>query len=242
MADYYAHESSYVDAGAQVGQGTKIWHFSHVMPGAVIGSGCTLGQNVVVMPGTKIGDNVKIQNNVSIYEGVILEDDTFCGPSCVFTNVINPRSEISRKHEFQRTWVKRGSTIGANATIVCGITLGEYSFIGAGAVVTSDVPAFGLMLGGTLMAAFAMLDGSASVLYTFYPPLRANPVFYIGAALLVVGSWIPFFQWIAAYLAWRGEEPGRKTPLAVVGMMATFTIWLIATLPLAWEVIVMLIP
>jgi UDP-2-acetamido-3-amino-2,3-dideoxy-glucuronate N-acetyltransferase len=147
MADYFAHESSYIDPGAEVGPGTKIWHFSHVMPGAVIGSGCTLGQNVVVMPGTTIGDRVKIQNNVSIYEGVILEDDAFCGPSCVFTNVINPRSEISRKDEFQRTWVKRGSTIGANATIVCGITLGEYSFIGAGAVVTSDVPAFGLMLG-----------------------------------------------------------------------------------------------
>jgi UDP-2-acetamido-3-amino-2,3-dideoxy-glucuronate N-acetyltransferase len=147
MADYYAHESSYIDPGAQIGHGTKIWHFSHVMPGAVIGTGCTLGQNVVVMPGTKIGDNVKIQNNVSIYEGVILEDDIFCGPSCVFTNVINPRSEISRKDEFQRTWVKRGSTIGANATIVCGVTLGEYCFIGAGAVVTSDVPAFGLMLG-----------------------------------------------------------------------------------------------
>jgi len=147
MADFYAHESSYVDAGARIGQGTKIWHFCHIMPGAVIGSGCTLGQNVVVMPGTMIGNNVKIQNNVSIYEGVVLEDDTFCGPSCVFTNVINPRSHISRKHEFQRTLVRRGSTIGANATIVCGITLGEYSFIGAGAVVTSDVPAFGLMLG-----------------------------------------------------------------------------------------------
>jgi len=147
MADYFAHESSYVDAGATIGHGTKIWHFCHIMPGAVIGSGCSLGQNVVVMPGTVIGNNVKIQNNVSIYEGVVLEDDTFCGPSCVFTNVINPRSHISRKHEFQRTHVRRGSTIGANATIVCGITLGEYSFIGAGAVVTSDVPAFGLMLG-----------------------------------------------------------------------------------------------
>lgn len=147
MADFYAHESSYVDAGARIGQGTKIWHFCHIMPGAVIGSGSTLGQNVVVMPGTVIGNNVKIQNNVSIYEGVILEDDTFCGPSCVFTNVLNPRSHISRKHEFQRTLVRRGATIGANATIVCGITLGEYSFIGAGAVVTSDVPAFGLMLG-----------------------------------------------------------------------------------------------
>jgi len=147
MADFYAHESSYVDAGARIGQGTKIWHFCHIMPGAVIGSGSTLGQNVVVMPGTVIGNNVKIQNNVSIYEGVVLEDDTFCGPSCVFTNVLNPRSHISRKHEFRPTLVRRGSTIGANATIVCGITLGEYSFIGAGAVVTSDVPAFGLMLG-----------------------------------------------------------------------------------------------
>jgi len=147
MADYFAHESSFIDAGARIGPGTKIWHFCHIMPGAVIGSGCTLGQNVVVMPGTVIGNNVKIQNNVSIYEGVVLEDDAFCGPSCVFTNVLNPRSHISRKHEFQRTLVRRGATIGANATIVCGVTLGEYSFIGAGAVVTSDVPAFGLMLG-----------------------------------------------------------------------------------------------
>lgn len=144
---YFAHESSYVDDGAVIGNGTKIWHFSHVMPGAVIGERCNLGQNVVVMPGTKIGNNVKIQNNVSIYEGVELEDDVFCGPSCVFTNVTNPRSHVSRKNEYQRTVVKRGSTIGANATIVCGITLGEYAFIGAGAVVTSDVPAYGLMVG-----------------------------------------------------------------------------------------------
>ena len=147
MADYFAHESSYVETGAVVGKGTKIWHFCHVMPGAVIGERCTLGQNVVVMPGTRIGNNCKIQNNVSIYEGVELEDDVFCGPSCVFTNVLNPRSFIPRKHEFRPTRVKRGGSIGANATIVCGVTLGEYAFIGAGAVVTSDVPAFGLMLG-----------------------------------------------------------------------------------------------
>src|SRR6266478_1197989 len=147
MAEFFVHESSYVDDGAQVGNGTKIWHFSHVMPGADIGERCSLGQNVVVMSGTRIGNNVKIQNNVSIYEGVTLEDDVFCGPSCVFTNVLNPRSHVSRKHEYRPTLVKRGSSIGANATIVCGVTLGEYAFIGAGAVVTSDVPAYALMVG-----------------------------------------------------------------------------------------------
>ncbi len=147
MPDYFAHESSYVDNGATIGKGTKIWHFSHVMPGAVIGEGCNLGQNVVVMPGTQIGNNVRIQNNVSVYEGVVLEDDVFCGPSCVFTNVLNPRSHVPRKHEYRHTLVKRGASIGANATIVCGVTLGEYAFIGAGAVVTSDVPAYGLMVG-----------------------------------------------------------------------------------------------
>src|SRR5213082_1291857 len=147
MADFFVHESSYVDDGARIGKGTKIWHFCHVMPGAVIGERCSLGQNVVVMPGTRIGNNVKIQNNVSIYEGVTLEDDVFCGPSCVFTNVMNPRSHVSRKHEYRSTLVKRGSSIGANATIVCGVTLGEYAFIGAGAVVTSDVPSYALMVG-----------------------------------------------------------------------------------------------
>ena len=146
-AGYFAHESSYVDDGAVIGNGTKIWHFSHVMPGAVIGERCNLGQNVVVMPGTRIGNNVKIQNNVSIYEGVELEDDVFCGPSCVFTNVMNPRSHVPRKNEYRRTLVKRGGSIGANATIICGVTLGEYAFIGAGAVVTADVPAYGLMVG-----------------------------------------------------------------------------------------------
>ena len=144
---YFAHESSFVDVGARVGKDTKIWHFSHIMPGAVIGERCNLGQNVVVMNGVKIGNNVKVQNNVSIYEGVELEDDVFCGPSMVFTNVMNPRSHVSRKAEYRRTLVKRGTSIGANATIVCGVTLGEYSFVGAGAVVLHDVPGFALMAG-----------------------------------------------------------------------------------------------
>jgi UDP-2-acetamido-3-amino-2,3-dideoxy-glucuronate N-acetyltransferase len=138
MAAPFVHESAYVDDGAVIGDGTKIWHFCHVMPGAVIGEGCSLGQNVVVMPGTRIGNNVKIQNNVSIYEGVELEDDVFCGPSMVFTNVINPRSHISRKSEYRRTLVRRGVSIGANATVVCGVELGAYAFVGAGAVVTSN--------------------------------------------------------------------------------------------------------
>ena len=147
MADYFVHESSYVDAGAVIGSGTKVWHFCHVLPSAVIGSGCSLGQNVVVMNGTRLGDNVKVQNNVSIYEGVELEDDVFCGPSMVFTNVINPRSHVSRKHEYQATLVKRGATLGANSTIVCGHTIGRYAFIGAGAVITRDVPDHALVVG-----------------------------------------------------------------------------------------------
>lgn len=141
------HESAYVDDGAVIGPRTRVWHFCHVLAGAVIGAGCSLGQNVVVMGGTRIGNNVKIQNNVSVYEGVELEDDVFCGPSMVFTNVVNPRSHVSRRHEYRRTLVRRGATIGANATIVCGSTLGEYAFVGAGAVVTRDVPPFALMLG-----------------------------------------------------------------------------------------------
>jgi UDP-2-acetamido-3-amino-2,3-dideoxy-glucuronate N-acetyltransferase len=147
MPDYFAHESSYIDDGAVIGRGTKIWHFCHVLAGAVIGERCNLGQNVVVMGGTRLGDNVKVQNNVSIYEGVTLEDDVFCGPSCVFTNVMNPRSHVSRKSEYRPTLVRRGASIGANATVVCGSTLGEYCFIGAGAVITGDVPAYGLMVG-----------------------------------------------------------------------------------------------
>ena len=147
MAQFFTHESAYVDSGAIVGRDTKIWHFCHVLAGAVIGERCSLGQNVVVMSGTRLGDNVKVQNNVSIYEGVDIEDDVFCGPSMVFTNVVNPRSHVSRKHEYRRTLVRRGASIGANATIVCGATLGEYCFIGAGAVVSRTVPAYALMVG-----------------------------------------------------------------------------------------------
>jgi UDP-2-acetamido-3-amino-2,3-dideoxy-glucuronate N-acetyltransferase len=147
MADYFVHQSSFVDEGAVIGDGTKIWHFCHVMDGAEIGERCNLGQNVVVMSGARLGNNVKVQNNVSIYAGVILEDDTFCGPSCVFTNVPTPRSHVSRRDEYVETRVKRGATIGANATIVCGVTLGECSLIGAGAVVTKDVPPHALVVG-----------------------------------------------------------------------------------------------
>ncbi len=145
--EVFVHESAFVDDGARIGAGTKVWHFCHVLPGAVIGGGCSLGQNVVVMNGVKIGNNVKIQNNVSVYEGVELEDDVFCGPSMVFTNVINPRSHVSRRNEYRRTLVKRGATIGANATIVCGATLGEYAFVGAGSVVTGNVAAYALVVG-----------------------------------------------------------------------------------------------
>ena len=144
---FFSHETAIVDKSCLVGDGTRIWHFSHVMPGAQIGNNCNIGQNVVLSPDVKIGNNVKIQNNVSVYSGVVLEDDVFCGPSMVFTNVINPRSHISRKNEFQNTLVKKGATIGANSTIVCGNTIGKYAFIGAGAVVTKDVPNHALVLG-----------------------------------------------------------------------------------------------
>lgn len=143
----FVHESAYVDDGAVLGAGTRVWHFCHVMGGAVIGEACSLGQNVVVMPKVRLGRNVKVQNNVSLYEGVICEDDVFLGPSMVFTNVYNPRSHISRKHEYRETLVRRGASIGANATIVCGNTLGEYAFVGAGAVVTRDVPAYAMVVG-----------------------------------------------------------------------------------------------
>ena len=142
MTDFFVHDSSYVDDGAVVGSGTKIWHFCHVMPEAVIGENCNLGQNVVVMSRVTVGNNVKIQNNVSLYEGVILEDDVFCGPSCVFTNVSTPRSHVNRRNDYAQTRVRRGASIGANATVVCGVTLGEYCFVGAGAVITSDVPPY----------------------------------------------------------------------------------------------------
>ena len=145
--DFFAHETAVIDEGAKIGAGTKIWHFSHIMPDTVIGERCNIGQNVVVSPGCRIGANTKIQNNVSIYTGVILEEDVFCGPSMVFTNVINPRSHIVRRDEYRETRVGRGASIGANATIVCGVTLGKYSFVGAGAVVTKDVPDYGLVVG-----------------------------------------------------------------------------------------------
>jgi UDP-2-acetamido-3-amino-2,3-dideoxy-glucuronate N-acetyltransferase len=145
--NYFAHETAVIDPGASIGDGTKVWHFTHVMPGCVIGNNCNLGQNVVVSPGVKLGNNVKVQNNVSIYTGVICEDDVFLGPSMVFTNVINPRSAISRKNEYKQTLVKRGASIGANATIICGNEIGEYAMIGAGAVITKPVLPYALMVG-----------------------------------------------------------------------------------------------
>ncbi len=147
MTDYFVHESSYVDEGVTVGAGTKIWHFCHVMPRTRIGQSCNIGQNVFIASDVIIGNNVKIQNNVSLYTGVVIEDDVFLGPSMVFTNVINPRSHISRKDEYQITLVKQGASIGANATIVCGLTLGQYAFVGAGAVITRDVPDYALVYG-----------------------------------------------------------------------------------------------
>jgi UDP-2-acetamido-3-amino-2,3-dideoxy-glucuronate N-acetyltransferase len=145
--NYFSHESAIIDAGCKIGKGTKIWHFTHIMPGCEIGENCNIGQNVVVSPEVILGNNVKIQNNVSIYTGVICEDDVFLGPSMVFTNITNPRSAIIRKDHYARTHVGKGATIGANATIVCGHDIGEYAFIGAGAVVTKSVPAYALVLG-----------------------------------------------------------------------------------------------
>ena len=147
MSDYFVHESSYVDEGAEIGAGTKIWHFCHIMPRTKIGEQCNIGQNVLVSSQVTLGRNVKIQNNVSLYTGVVIEDDVFLGPSMVFTNVMNPRSHVNRKEEYQKTLVKQGASIGANATIVCGTTIGSYSFVGAGSVVTRDVPDYALVHG-----------------------------------------------------------------------------------------------
>ena len=149
MADkeYFAHETAIVDEGCKIGKGTKIWHFSHIMNNCVIGENCNFGQNVVVSPEVVLGNNVKVQNNVSIYTGVVCEDDVFLGPSCVFTNVTNPRSGVNRRGQYSRTTVKRGASIGANATIVCGHDIGEFAFIGAGAVVTKNIPAYALVVG-----------------------------------------------------------------------------------------------
>jgi UDP-2-acetamido-3-amino-2,3-dideoxy-glucuronate N-acetyltransferase len=145
--DYYAHETAVIDEGASIGKGTKIWHFSHIMTKSVLGDNCNIGQNVVISPEVVIGKNAKIQNNVSVYTGVICEDDVFMGPSMVFTNVINPRSAVNRKAEYMKTYVKRGATFGANCTIVCGVTIGEFAFIGAGAVITKDVKPYALVVG-----------------------------------------------------------------------------------------------
>jgi UDP-2-acetamido-3-amino-2,3-dideoxy-glucuronate N-acetyltransferase len=145
--DVFIHETSYIDDNVKIGKGTKIWYFSHILKDCDIGDCCSLGQNVVVGPKVTIGNRVKIQNNVSVYEGVTLEDDVFCGPSCVFTNVNNPRSEIVRKNEYRKTLVRRGATLGANCTIVCGVTIGAFAFIGAGAVISKDVPSYALMIG-----------------------------------------------------------------------------------------------
>jgi len=147
MADFFVHESSYIDDEVTIGPGTRIWHFSHIMSGSCIGENCTIGQNVTIGPRVTIGHNCKIQNNVSVYEGVELEDHVFCGPSMVFTNVYNPRCEFPRKNEFRKTLVRQGATLGANCTIVCGITIGSYAFIGAGAVITKEIPDFALMAG-----------------------------------------------------------------------------------------------
>ena len=147
MSETFIHPSSFVDDGAVIGPGCRIWHFSHIMAGAVLGPACNIGQNVVISPQVVLGDNVKVQNNVSVYTGVTCGDDVFLGPSCVFTNVVNPRSAVSRKDQYLKTYVGKGASIGANATIVCGHTIGEYAMIGAGAVVTKDIPPYALVVG-----------------------------------------------------------------------------------------------
>jgi len=174
MADYFAHQSCYIDNGCTIGEGTKIWHFSHVMMGARIGRRCNIGQNVVVSPDVTIGDNVKIQNNVSIYTGVTLEDDVFCGPSMVFTNVVNPRSHVPRKDEYAETIVKRGATLGANSTIVCGRTIGRYAFVGAGAVVTRDLPDYALAVGNPARVAGWICECGVKLASGARPPASAT--------------------------------------------------------------------
>jgi UDP-2-acetamido-3-amino-2,3-dideoxy-glucuronate N-acetyltransferase len=170
---YTVHESSYVDDGARIGPGTKIWHFCHVMPNAAIGERCNIGQNVVISPDVVLGNNVKVQNNVSIYTGVILEDDVFCGPSMVFTNVVNPRSHVVRRDEYRRTLVRRGASLGANCTVVCGHTIGCYAFVGAGAVVTRDVPDYALILGNPGRVSGWMCECGVKLSAGATPPVSA---------------------------------------------------------------------
>jgi UDP-2-acetamido-3-amino-2,3-dideoxy-glucuronate N-acetyltransferase len=171
---YYVHESSYVDDDCRIGAGTKIWHFSHVMSGAVIGERCNIGQNVVIAPNAVLGNNVKVQNNVSIYTGVILDDDVFCGPSMVFTNVVNPRSHVVRKHEYQRTHVGRGASLGANCTVVCGHDIGRFAFVGAGAVITKNVPDFALVVGNPARIAGWVCECGVKLAGGPTPPPRAT--------------------------------------------------------------------
>jgi UDP-2-acetamido-3-amino-2,3-dideoxy-glucuronate N-acetyltransferase len=174
VPDYVVHESSYVDEGARVGAGTTIWHFCHIMAGAIVGERCNIGQNVVIAPGVTIGNNVKIQNNVSVYTGVTLEDDVFCGPGMVFTNVHNPRSHVPRRNEYRDTIVRRGVTLGANCTILCGLTLGRYAFIGAGAVVTRGVPDYALLVGNPARVTGWMCACGARLASGERPPARAT--------------------------------------------------------------------
>ncbi|OFW07695.1 MAG: hypothetical protein A3H96_02985 [Acidobacteria bacterium RIFCSPLOWO2_02_FULL_67_36] len=173
MTSYFAHESACIDDDCLIGTGTKIWHFSHVMPGARIGRECSLGQNVLVASGAVLGNNVKVQNNVSIYTGVILEDDVFCGPSTVFTNVLNPRSHVPRKHEYRQTLVRRGASLGANSTVLCGVTIGQYALIGAGAVVIKDVPDRALAVGNPSRIAGWVCDCGITLSHSRLPPRRA---------------------------------------------------------------------
>jgi UDP-2-acetamido-3-amino-2,3-dideoxy-glucuronate N-acetyltransferase len=187
MASYFAHESCYIDDGCVIGDDTKIWHFTHVMSGAHIGERCNIGQNVVVSPDVVVGNNVKIQNNVSLYTGVILEDDVFCGPSMVFTNVVNPRSHVPRKHEYRRTLVRRGATIGANATVVCGHTIGQYAFVGAGTVVTKDVPDYALVVGNPGRITGWMCECGVKLTSGARPPIQSRCV-TCGSLYLSVGG------------------------------------------------------
>jgi UDP-2-acetamido-3-amino-2,3-dideoxy-glucuronate N-acetyltransferase len=174
MSAFFAHESSYIDEGCQIGDDTKIWYFCHVMAGARIGRGCNIGQNVMVGSDVVIGDHVKIQNNVSVYTGVVLEDDVFCGPSMVFTNVVNPRSHVSRKHEFRSTIVKRGASLGANCTVVCGHTIGRFAFVGAGAVVTTDIPDHALVIGNPARIRGWMCECGVKLVSGSTPPRAAS--------------------------------------------------------------------
>jgi UDP-2-acetamido-3-amino-2,3-dideoxy-glucuronate N-acetyltransferase len=171
---YTAHESAYIDDGCRIGVGSKIWHFSHVMSGAVLGERCNIGQNVVISPDVVLGNNVKVQNNSSIYTGVILEDDVFCGPSMVFTNVVNPRSHVVRKDQYQRTLVGRGASLGANCTVVCGHDIGRYAFIGAGAVVTKDIPDYALVVGNPGRISGWMCECGVKLAAGATPPAEAT--------------------------------------------------------------------